>query len=62
MAAYEERPHMIDEMAEREAQAFLDRQEMAFLECAISLMVTRRSVDEVARILCKQAEMLLEHS
>jgi hypothetical protein len=48
----------IEQMAEREAAAFLRRASITYLECCVSLMMTHLEREEVATILEKEADML----
>jgi hypothetical protein len=49
-----------EEIAAREAAAFLKRASITYLECCISLMMTHLPREDVAAILEREAEMLRE--
>jgi len=50
----------IDDLAKLETQRFLRTKDMRFLECAIELMLTDYSPEEVEAILRQQADMIRE--
>lgn len=50
----------LDELAEQATDDFLHRSSITFLECAIHLMATHMSLEEVAHILEEEARLLRE--
>lgn len=50
----------IDDLAKLEAARFLRTKSLRFLECAIELMLTDWTPDEVEAILRQQADMIRE--
>ncbi|WP_260855418.1 hypothetical protein [Mesorhizobium amorphae] len=52
---------VLEQMAEEQTDAYLHRSTVAFLECAIHLMMSHMSQDEVVKILRAEADLLEEH-
>lgn len=52
----------LSDLVERETGAYLRRQSIAFLECAVNLCATSMPLEAVAELLEAQAQMLREYS
>lgn len=51
----------IDGQARKAQDEYLRRCSLTYLECCISLMLTHMSLEDVARVLERQAALLREH-
>ncbi len=50
----------VETLSKREAEEFLRRSSLTYLECCISLMLTHLSIEETAGVLERQAAILRE--
>ena len=55
-----DRPSPLETLSEKAAAEYLRRSSLTFLECAINLMATHMSLEEVAAILRTEADQLDE--
>ena len=58
--AMPDKPHDLDAQAEAATQDYLRRRSITFLECAIDLMLTHMSLQDVIEILETQAKIIKE--